>query len=74
MAPCTVNAYFMLHRFQTIVHPTDFSDTSALAFAHALRIALAMRSLLYIVHIAESKCPDEYDGFPQFAMCSHSGS
>jgi nucleotide-binding universal stress UspA family protein len=52
MAPCTVNAYFMLHRFQTIVHPTDFSDTSALAFAHALRIALAMRSLLYIVHIA----------------------
>jgi hypothetical protein len=54
----------MSHGMQTIVHPTDFSDTSALAFAHALRIALAMRSLLYLVHVAESKYPDEYDGFP----------
>jgi nucleotide-binding universal stress UspA family protein len=54
----------MPHRFQTIVHPTDFSDTSVDAFAHALRIALAMRSKLYLVHIGESKYPDEYDGFP----------
>jgi nucleotide-binding universal stress UspA family protein len=51
-------------RVQTIVHPTDFSDTSAVAFAHALRIALAMRGLLYLVHIAESESPDENDGFP----------
>jgi nucleotide-binding universal stress UspA family protein len=55
---------FMSHRIQTIVHPTDFSDTSAVAFAHALRIALAMRGLLYLVHIAESESPNEYDGFP----------
>jgi Universal stress protein family len=54
----------MSHGIQTIVHPTDFSDTSALAFAHALRIALAMRSLLYLVHVAETKYPEEYDGFP----------
>jgi nucleotide-binding universal stress UspA family protein len=55
---------FMSHRIQTIVHPTDFSDTSAVAFAHALRITLAMRGLLYLVHIAESESPNEYDGFP----------
>jgi len=54
----------MSHGIRTIVHPTDFSDASALAFAHALRIALAMRSLLYLVHVAESKDPGEYDGFP----------
>jgi len=55
----------MSGRVQTIVHPTDFSDTSAVAFAHALRISLAMRGLLYLVHIAESDSPDEYDGFPR---------
>jgi len=54
----------MPHRFQTIVHPTDFSDLSAEAFAHALRIALVTKSKLYLVHIAESENPGEYDGFP----------
>src|ERR1700747_1700910 len=32
-----------------------------------------MRGLLYLVHIAESESPNEYDGFPTFAMCSHAG-
>jgi len=41
----------MPHRFQTIVHPTDFSDASVNAFAHALRITLAMRGKLYLVHM-----------------------
>lgn len=54
----------MPHGFQTIVHPTDFSDISVEAFAHALRIALVMRSKLYLVHIAESDNADEDDGFP----------
>ena len=49
--------------FQTIVHPTDFSAPSSDAFAHALRIAIATRSKLYLVHVAESKY-DEQDGFP----------
>ena len=53
----------MPHTFQTIVHPTDFSDTSADAFAHALRIAIATKSKLYLVHVAESKY-EEQDGFP----------
>jgi nucleotide-binding universal stress UspA family protein len=55
---------FMSRKIQTIVHPTDFSDTSAVAFAHALRIALAMRGLLYLVHTAEPESPNAYDGFP----------
>ena len=52
----------MSYGFQTIVHPTDFSDGSAMAFAHALRIVLATRSTLYLVHVADSDSFD--DGFP----------
>jgi nucleotide-binding universal stress UspA family protein len=37
----------------SIVHPTDFSDLSGVAFAHALRIALAARSTLHILHVAQ---------------------
>jgi nucleotide-binding universal stress UspA family protein len=36
---------------QSIMHPTDFSDLSADAFAHALRIALAAKSKLYLLHV-----------------------
>jgi nucleotide-binding universal stress UspA family protein len=49
--------------FQTILHPTDFSAPSSDAFAHALRIAIAMRSKLYLVHVAESEYYEQ-DGFP----------
>ena len=38
---------------RSIVHPTDFSDLSAAAFAHALRIALATRSKLHLVHVSQ---------------------
>ena len=34
-----------------ILHPTDFSDRSFGAFAHALRLALASRSRLYLLHV-----------------------
>ena len=37
---------------RTIVHPTDFSETSIDAFAHALRIALLTNGKLDIVHVA----------------------
>lgn len=40
----------MLHKLKTILHPTDFSDASAHAFAHALRIALATKGELFLVH------------------------
>ena len=52
----------MPNGFQTIVHPTVFSDASANAFAHALRIVLATRGKLYLVHVADSDSFD--DGFP----------
>jgi nucleotide-binding universal stress UspA family protein len=38
---------------RSIVHPTDFSDLSGVAFAHALRIALATRSKLHLLHISQ---------------------
>ena len=40
--------------FRSIVHPTDFSPLSNRAFAHALRIALAAKCKLYLLHVAES--------------------
>jgi nucleotide-binding universal stress UspA family protein len=44
---------------RSIVHPTDFSDLSSKAFAHALRIALAARCKLYLLHVATSA--DDYN-------------
>jgi nucleotide-binding universal stress UspA family protein len=38
---------------RSIVHPTDFSQVSATAFAHALRIALAGRSKLHLLHVSQ---------------------
>ncbi len=38
---------------RSIMHPTDFSDLSGLAFSHALRIALAAGSELHLVHVAQ---------------------
>jgi nucleotide-binding universal stress UspA family protein len=38
---------------RSIVHPTDFSDLSAGAFAHALRIALAARCKLHLLHVSQ---------------------
>ena len=52
----------MPNRFQTIVHPTDFSNASASAFAHALRIVLAMRGKLHLVHFADAD--SVHHGFP----------
>jgi nucleotide-binding universal stress UspA family protein len=52
----------MAHSFQTIVHPTDFSDASSVAFAHALRLALATKGTLYLVHVANSNSFE--DAFP----------
>ena len=48
---------------QSIVHPTDFSDLSSDAFAHALRIALAAKSRLYLLHV-ETGHESEWWSFP----------
>src|SRR6516225_7644048 len=42
-----------MNAIRSIVHPTDFSDLSAAAFAHALRIALAAKSKLHLIHVSQ---------------------
>jgi nucleotide-binding universal stress UspA family protein len=49
---------------RSILHPTDFSDFSLTAFVHALRIALAAKSRLQVLHVAERPNEDEQTGFP----------
>ncbi len=49
---------------RTIVHPTDFSEASAEAFAHALRIALAEKPTLTLLHVAEADEDSEWTKFP----------
>jgi len=41
----------MSANLQSIVHPTDFSDLNVDAFVHALRIALATKTKLYLLHV-----------------------
>ena len=47
-----------------IIHPTDFSDASMNAFAHALKIGLVAKCRLYVVHVAERKDADDWQAFP----------
>jgi nucleotide-binding universal stress UspA family protein len=49
---------------RTIAHPTDFSDNSITAFAHALRMALDTGSRLYILHVKKPAAPDSWTSFP----------
>lgn len=48
---------------ESIFHPTDFSAASEIAFAHALRIALACHSELNMLHVAPDGAAD-WDQFP----------
>ncbi len=47
-----------------IIHPTDFSEESMSAFAHALKISLVVKCKLYVVHVAERHDADEWQAFP----------
>jgi nucleotide-binding universal stress UspA family protein len=49
--------------FKAILHPTDFSHLSGLAFAHALRIALASKAKLHLIHVTPQE-PDIALAFP----------
>jgi nucleotide-binding universal stress UspA family protein len=44
-----------------IVHPSDFSRSSQLAFAHALKIALQSKAELELVHVQRHKIGSEKD-------------
>ncbi|MGD9769495.1 MAG: universal stress protein [Pseudolabrys sp.] len=48
----------------SILHPTDFSDLSGAALAHALRVAIAARSELHLLHITERETAAA-QAFPQ---------
>ncbi|WP_299615415.1 universal stress protein [Pelagibius sp.] len=51
--------------FRSIFHPTDFSAASRVAFEHALKIALANRSYLDILHVdSDSAAGPDWAGFP----------
>jgi nucleotide-binding universal stress UspA family protein len=43
----------MSSSIRSILHPTDFSDLSGVALAHALCIALAAKSKLHLLHIVQ---------------------
>src|SRR3954469_4106076 len=47
--------------FRSILHPTDLSDLSSEALAHALRIALATKGQLILLHIARRGDDDDDD-------------
>jgi len=50
---------------ESIVHPTDFSRAGLDAFAHALRLAVAAKSLFYIVHIEGDTEQGDWKHFPR---------
>lgn len=47
-----------------ILHPTDFSAQSHLAFAHALRLALSNEATLSLLHVGDDSYED-WDRFPE---------
>ena len=49
---------------RSIVHPTDFSDASANAFAHALKVAIRTKAALTILHVAAGRQTDDWADFP----------
>jgi nucleotide-binding universal stress UspA family protein len=51
--------------FQLIFHPSDFSDASGAAFAHALKLALAAPGRLTILHTDAERDEARWSRFPQ---------
>lgn len=50
---------------RSIVHPTDFSVASELAFDHALRIALSCKARLHLLHVGHDELePTDWLAFP----------
>ena len=47
-----------------ILHPTDFSEDSELAFAHALRVALANQAHLALFHVYHDEKSRGFEHFP----------
>lgn len=52
---------------RSIVHPTDFSPSSVGAFAHALRVAMAAKSKLYVLHVLQDEIGEGWE-FPEVRL------
>ncbi len=50
--------------FKSILHPTDFSQSNEMAFAHALRLAIATRAALHLLHVDDSGTQTSGKHFP----------
>ena len=60
-------------RVKSIFHPSDFSEASEVAFAHALKIALVAGATLTMLHV-EASHSTEWQDFPAYATHSSDGS
>ena len=53
------------NKIRAVVHPTDLTASSDIAFAHAMKIALAGRAKIYILHSSSPASEDvDWTGFP----------
>ncbi len=50
---------------QSVIHATDFSLASEVAFVYALKIALAAIAELSVIHYAEQGVVTSWDYFPK---------
>jgi nucleotide-binding universal stress UspA family protein len=50
--------------YAQVLHPTDFSESDASAFAHALRIALAGQEQLALLHVRKADEDFSWEDFP----------
>ena len=60
-----MNASLTPVTIQRIFHPTDFSQDSQVAFAHALKLALVHRAELTIMHVDPVVAPEGFEDFPR---------
>jgi nucleotide-binding universal stress UspA family protein len=47
-----------------ILHPTDFSEASEVAFGHALKLALVTHGRLHVLHVSRHDQPVRWRNFP----------
>ncbi len=50
--------------FENIFHPSDFTQTSQVAFCHALKIALAVNAEMKLLHVATDHARSHHRDFP----------
>jgi nucleotide-binding universal stress UspA family protein len=65
-------SFFSGDKAQMILHPTDLSEDSQLAFAHALRLAVHNRAFLSLLHVSdEGSAPQLHSPANRRWKCTH---